>query len=57
MLVVAGGKGSEILDSTELFNSANGQWYTTNNLPEPCFGLQSVIADNILYVFVATISL
>ena len=52
MLIITGGKDDEykILSSTELFNSSNGQWYVTNNLPQPHYWLKSVIVDNILYL-------
>jgi len=43
-------KGEKLIFSTELFDSSIGQWYTTNELPLPQFGLQSVIADNLLYL-------
>ena len=35
-----------ILSSTELFDSSNGQWYVCNDLPQPHSWLKS---DNILY--------
>ena len=52
MLIITGGKADkgEILSSTELFDSSNGQWYVTNDLPQPHSWLQSVIVDNILYL-------
>ena len=52
MLIITGGvddKGKR-LSSTELFDSSNGQWYVTNDLPQPHYWLQSVIVDNILYL-------
>ena len=52
MLIITGGvddKG-KILSSTELFDSSNGRWYVTNDLPQPHYWLQSVIVDNILYL-------
>ena len=51
MLIITGGvddKGK--LSSTELFDSSNGQWYVTNDLPQPHTSLKSVIVDNILYL-------
>ena len=52
MLIITGGKDDKgkTLSSTELFDSSNGQWYVTNDLPQPHFSLQSVIVDNILYL-------
>ena len=52
MLIITGGeddKGKR-LSSTDLFDSSNGQWYMTNDLPQPHSWLQSVIVDNILYL-------
>ena len=52
MLIITGGvddKGKR-LSSTELFDSSNGQWYVTNDLPQPHSSLRSVIVDNILYL-------
>ena len=52
MLIITGGvddKGKR-LSSTELFDSSNGQWYMTNDLPQPYCWLKSVIVDNILYL-------
>ena len=52
MLIITGGeddKGKK-LSSTELFDSSNGQWYMTNDLPQPHSELKSVIVDNILYL-------
>ena len=52
MLIITGGqddKGKK-LSSTELFDSSNGQWYVTNDLPQPHDWLRSVIVDNILYL-------
>ena len=52
MLIITGGMDDKgkILSSTELFDSSNGQWYVTNDLPQPYWRLQSVIVDNILYL-------
>ena len=52
MLIITGGEGDKgkRLSSTELFDSSNGQWYMTNDLPQPHCWLQSVIVDNILYL-------
>ena len=52
MLIITGGSDDKYnkLSSTELFDSSNGQWYVTNDLPQPHFSLQSVIVDNILYL-------
>ena len=52
MLIITGGKDDKYkrLSSTELFDSSNGQWYVTNDLPQPLYLLQSVIVDNILYL-------
>ena len=52
MLIITGGwdDKSKTLSSTELFNSSNGRWYMTNDLPQPYYWLQSVIVDNILYL-------
>jgi len=51
-LIITGGRDDQYrtLASTELFDSTNGQWYTTSNLPLPHHELQSVIIDNILYL-------
>ena len=52
MLIIMGGrddKGNR-LSSTELFDSANGQWFTCSNLPNPCSSLKSVTFDNIIYL-------
>ena len=52
MLIITGGmdgKGKK-LSSTELFNSSNGKWYMSNDLPQPHSWLKSVIVDNILYL-------
>ena len=52
MLIITGGvddKG-KMLFSTELFDSSNGQWYMSNDLPQPHHSLKSVIVDNILYL-------
>ena len=52
MLIITGGIDDKHkrLSSTELFDSSNGQWYMSNDLPCPHYLLQSVIADNILYL-------
>ena len=52
MLIITGGKDDKVktLSSTELFDSSNGQWYVSNDLPQPHSWLQSVIVDNILYL-------
>ena len=52
MLIITGGVDDkrELLSSTELFDSSNGQWYMSNDLPQPLSSLQSVIVDNILYL-------
>ena len=52
MLIITGGVDDKdkTLSSTELFDSANGQWYTCGDLPQPHCWLRSVIADNILYL-------
>ena len=52
MLIITGGKDDKDkrLSSTELFDSSNGQWYVTDDLPRPHNWLQSVIVDNILYL-------
>ena len=52
MLIITGGRDDKgkALSSTELFNSSNGQWYISNDLPQPHFWLRSVIVDNILYL-------
>ena len=52
MLIITGGQDDKYkrLSSTEIFDSSNGQWYVTNDLPQPHSLLQSVIVDNILYL-------
>ena len=52
MLIITGGQDDKFnkLSSTELFDSSNGQWYVSNDLPQPHSELKSVIADNILYL-------
>ena len=52
MLIITGGEDDKVktLSSTELFDSSNGQWYMSNDLPQPYYSLQSVIVDNILYL-------
>ena len=52
MLIITGGiddKG-KTLSTTELLDSANGQWYVCSDLPRPHSHLQSVIVDNTLYL-------
>ena len=52
MLIITGGwddKGKR-LSSTELFDSSNGQWHVSDDLPRPHYLLKSVIVDNILYL-------
>ena len=52
MLIITGGRDDKRnkLSSTELFDSSNGQWYVSNDLPQPHYWLQPVIVDNILYL-------
>ena len=52
MLIITGGMDDKYkrLSSTELFDSTNKQRYTCSDLPQPHYGLQSVIVDNILYL-------
>ena len=52
MLIITGGEDEKgkTLSSTELFDSTNGQWYTCDDLPQPCYRLRSVLVDNILYL-------
>ena len=52
MLIIIGGKDDKYkkLSSTELFDSSNGQWYMSNDLPQPHSELKSVIVGNILYL-------
>ena len=52
MLIITGGidDKNKTLSSTEMFDSMNRQWYSTNELPRPYWWLLSVIADNILYL-------
>ena len=52
ILIITGGWDDELntLSSTELFDSSNGQWYLSNDLPQPHYLLKSVIVDNILYL-------
>ena len=52
MLIIAGGwdDKNNKLSSTELFDSSNGQWYASNDLPQPHYSLKSVIVDNTLYL-------
>ena len=52
MLIITGGIDDtrKKLSSTELFDSTNGRWYTSSDLPQPHYWLQSVIVDDILYL-------
>ena len=52
MLIITGGMDDEYktLSSTELFDSSNGQWYMSNDLPQPHSSLKSVIVDDFLYL-------
>jgi len=52
MLIITGGDDDKgkILSSTELFDTNNKKWYICSDLPQPHYWLQSVIADNILYL-------
>ena len=52
MLIITGGEDDKgnILSSTELFDCSSGQWYMSNDLPQPHSSLKSVIVDNILYL-------
>ena len=52
MLIIIGGRDDKYntLSLTELFDSNNGQWYICSDLPQPHYGLQSVIVNNILYL-------
>ena len=52
ILILAGGKDNKgkVLASTELFDSVTRQWYTSDDLLVPHWGLQSVIVDNVLYL-------
>ena len=52
MLIIIGGMDDKDkkLSSTELFDSSNGQWYVSNDLPQPHTKLKSMIVDNILYL-------
>ena len=51
ILIIAGGKSNgKILCSTEIFDSGNREWYTTKDLPQPHYWLQSVIVDNMVYL-------
>ena len=56
MLIITGGKDdkNKRLSSTELFDSTNGQWYESNDLPQPHTRLKSVIVDNILFLLGGT---
>jgi len=51
-LIVVGGKGyqDKILATSELFDSTTRQWYTTDDLPIPHWGLKSVIVGSMLYL-------
>ena len=52
MLIITGGSDdkNKRLSSTELFDSSNGQWYVSNDLPQPYSSLKPVMVDNILYL-------
>ena len=52
ILIIIGGKDDKgkIFSSTELFNSNNGQWYESSDLPQPHSSLKSVIVDDVLYL-------
>ena len=52
MLIIAGGINGDGggLASTEVLDSATGQWHICNALPEPCSWQQSVILSNHLYL-------
>ena len=52
MVIIVGGEASmyETLSSTELYDSITRQWYTCDDLPQPCCWLQSAIVDDILYL-------
>ena len=52
MLIITGGEEDNYkrLSSTELFDSSNGQWYMSSDLPQPHSLLKSMIVDNILYL-------
>ena len=52
ILIITGGEDDkgQILSSTELFDSSNGEWYVSDDLPQPHSSLKSVIVDNILYL-------
>ena len=51
-LIIAGGENDQYgtRASTELFDSTTGQFYTTEDIPLPHYGLQSVIVDNMIYL-------
>ena len=52
MLIIAGGVDDNrvVLMSTEVFDSATGQWYACSNLPHPIFWVQTSIIDNTMYI-------
>ena len=52
MLIITGGRDykGNTLSSTELFDSSNGQWYVSNDLPRSHYLLKSVIVDNTIYL-------
>ena len=52
MLIITGGVNSDgdCLASTEVLDSATGQWHICNDLPDPCTWQQSVIISNHLYL-------
>ena len=51
-IIIVGGEASmyETLGSTELYDSTTRQWYTCDDLPQPCCWLQSAIVDDTLYL-------
>jgi len=51
-LIITGGKDDKdkTLAITELYHITTSQWYNSNDLPSPHWGLQSVIVDNVLYL-------
>jgi len=52
MLIIAGGVDDDraVLTSTEVFDSATGQWYSCSNLPQPIFWVQTAVVDNTMYI-------
>ena len=51
MMIVMGGKviKGHALRTTELLDSTTGQWFKCDDLPQPIYGLQSVIVGDTLY--------